>query len=193
MLSGFFSALTSFSDQFEDLGSIKTCIFKRSKLAFLKDTSIPNLMYLASFDEKSREMDVQKYLRKISHSFLKKYNIKEIKNWSGRVDKFKSFEETIRKINEGENISQRKNHISINLEEIKKKNDPKYYDLVPFFKVTKKINPENYLISEISQKVFNNINNKNSIAQIAVDLGETPEKVHNICKNLIKMGFISLK
>ena len=97
MISGFFSALNSFSDQFDDLGSI--CELKLSntdsQLSFLRDRSIPNLIYLASFDEKSKGVNVQRYLRKISNTFLRKYNIDQITKWRGRANTFKSFEEII--------------------------------------------------------------------------------------------------
>ena len=97
MVSGFFSALNSFSDQFEDLGSISELQLSKSKfkLSFVKDPSIPNLLYLATFDNNSKGVNVQRYLRKISRTFLKKYNINEITNWAGRVDAFKSFEQVI--------------------------------------------------------------------------------------------------
>ena len=74
MVSGFFSALNSFSDQFEDLGSISELQLTKSnfKLSFVKDPSIPNLLYLATFDKSSKSVNVQRYLRKISRTFLKK-------------------------------------------------------------------------------------------------------------------------
>ena len=74
MVSGFFSALNSFSDQFEDLGSISELQLTKSnyKLSFVKDPSIPNLLYLATFDKDSKGINVQRYLRKISRTFLKR-------------------------------------------------------------------------------------------------------------------------
>ena len=82
MISGFFSALNSFSDQFDDLGSISELKLSNNdfKLSFFKDKSIPNLIYLASYDEKSNSVNVQRYLRKISQTFLKKYSITQIPN-----------------------------------------------------------------------------------------------------------------
>lgn len=97
MVSGFFSALNSFSDQFNNLGSINELRLSKNeyKLAFIKDKTVPNLIYLASFDETSKGINVQRYLRKISQSFLKKYNAQQLQKWSGRVDAFKQFESTI--------------------------------------------------------------------------------------------------
>lgn len=97
MVSGFFSALNSFSDQFNNLGSINELRLSKNeyKLAFIKDKSVPNLIYLASFDETSKGVNVQRYLRKISRSFLNQYNAQQLRKWRGRTDTFKQFEETI--------------------------------------------------------------------------------------------------
>ncbi|MFO8018273.1 MAG: helix-turn-helix domain-containing protein [Promethearchaeia archaeon] len=97
MVSGFFSALNSFSDQFNNLGSINELRLSKNeyKLAFVKDKNIPNLIYLASFDETSKGVNVQRYLRKISRSFLKQYNEQQLKKWGGRTDTFKQFERII--------------------------------------------------------------------------------------------------
>lgn len=221
MISGFFSALNSFGDQFKDLGTIKELQLSKNdlKLSFLKDSSIPNLLYLATFDEKSKGINIQRYLRKISHTFLKKYNINEILNWSGRVDAFKSFEEIIKKyveeekketeiqfkekvvrlfndvkekINENEDIVKNDAYSNLKIEEIKRAQIPHYFNLIPSLKVSKKINPKNYLTGVSSFKVFNQINGINSIDQIAKELSMNQERVYAICKSLIKMGFISL-
>ena len=80
LVSGFFTALNSFSDSFEDLGTISELKLSNNdlKLSFLKDNSIPNLIYLATFDESSKSVNVKRVLRKISRTFLQKYNISEI-------------------------------------------------------------------------------------------------------------------
>ena len=217
MISGFFSALNSFSDQFDDLGSI--CELKLSntdsKLSFLRDRSIPNLIYLASFDEKSKGVNVQRYLRKISNTFLRKYNIDQITKWRGRANTFKSFEEIIKqfvddekketevkfkekvvklfnnvkeKIEDDRIISESKNSPDLIIE--RNKEEKEFYKFIPIFKVSKKINPKYYLTGEISHKVYNHIDGKKSIIQIAKELDIAPENVYNICKNLIKLGFI---
>jgi len=217
LVSGFFSALNSFSDQFENLGSI--CELQLSnnncKLSFVKDPRIPNLLYLASFDDHSKGVNVQKYLRKISRTFLTKYNANEISKWAGRVDAFKSFEKIINKYVEREKketeihkenvinlfsdvreISDDKvesNKIMLdaisNVELIEEKKVPDYYNFVPSFKVSKNVNPKDFLTGEISIKVFNQINGARSIDQIAGKLEINQERVFAIIKNLIKMGF----
>ena len=221
MISGFFSALNSFSDQFDDLGSI--CELKltnsESKLSFLRDQSIPNLVYLASFDEKSKGVNVQRYLRKISNTFLRKYNIDQITKWSGRTTTFKSFEEIIKqfvddekkesevkfkekvvklfnsvkeKIEDDKIISESKISPDLKIEEVKEEKVPKFYSFVPAFRFRKSINPKYYITGSLSQKVYNYINGKKAIVQIAKELDATPENVYNICKNLVKLGFISI-
>jgi len=183
----------------------------------LRDQSIPNLVYLASFDEKSKGVNVQRYLRKISNTFLRKYNIDQIMKWSGRANTFKSFEEIIKqfvddekkesevkfkekvvklfnsvkeKIEDDSIISESKNSPDLIIEEVKEEIVPEFYNIVPVFKFTKPINPKYYLTGEISQKVYNHIDGKKSIIQIAKELDIAPENVNNICKNLIKLGFI---
>ncbi len=219
MISGFFSALNSFSDQFDNLGSI--CELRlsnnESKLSFLRDQSIPNLVYLATFDEKSKGVNVQRYLRKISNTFLKKYNIDQITKWRGRANTFKSFEEIIEqfvddekkesevkfkekvvklfnnvkeKIDDDKVISKSENSPDLIIEEVKEEKVPEFYNFVPIFKVSKNINPKYYLTGKISQKVYNHIDGKKSIIQIAKELDANPENVYKICKNLIKLGFI---
>ena len=83
LVSGFFSALNSFSDSFEDLGTISELKLSNNdlKLSFLKDSSIPNLLYIATYDEKSKAINVLRILRKVSRTFLQKFNINEILNW----------------------------------------------------------------------------------------------------------------
>jgi len=63
LVSGFLSALNSFSEEFEDLGSIKELKLSNSnlRLAFLKNNTIPNLIFLASFDEESNSVNVQRF------------------------------------------------------------------------------------------------------------------------------------
>ena len=220
MLSGFFSALNSFSDQFENLGSISELQLSKSnvKLSFVKDESIPNLLYLATFDKNSKGVNVQRYLRKISHTFLKKYNINEITNWAGRVDAFKSFEQIINNYVEDEknenelhfnkkvvdlfdDVKEKLNNYSsmteVNLEsnseirEIKSDKIPDYYNFIPTPKISKKIDLSKYLTGDKPLEVFNQINGKKSIEQIADELKLNQERVYAICKSLIKFGFIS--
>ena len=71
-------------------------------------------------------------------------------------------------------------------------NIPDYYNYVPCFKISTKINPEHYLTGESSYNVFNKIDGTKSISQIADELKMDEERVYAICKNLIKFGFISL-
>jgi len=221
MISGFFSALNSFSDQFDDLGSISELKLSNNdfKLSFFKDKSIPNLIYLASYDDKSNSVNIRRYLRKISQTFLKKYNIAQISNWCGKADMFESFEEIIENFVEEEkkeneqgfkekvvklfNIMKEKLDENIDNSEFKipkelKIADPKIiterneFNLIPSFKTSSKVNPKHYLTGEISHRVFNQIDGKKSIIKIAEELNTASETVYNISKVLVKMGFISL-
>ena len=99
MVSGFFSALNSFSEEFDNFGPIKELKLTNTelKLSFLKDRSIPNLIYLATFDERSKGVNVQRALRKISRTFLTRYNIESIVNWSGRTDAFDGMRDLVKK------------------------------------------------------------------------------------------------
>jgi len=215
MISGFFTALNSFSDSFEDLGTISELKLSNNelKLSFLKDGSIPNLIYLATYDDSSKAVNVQRVLRKISKTFLKKYNINQILNWNGRRNAFKSFDETLenyqyeeieendanfkeRVIDLFKNVEEKLNEES-NLIALKGKLDPSsdlpyYCNQIPRFIITKKINPKYYLTGETSHNVFYQINGMKSIEHISKTLDLEYPQVYNICKNLIKLGFITL-
>ncbi len=199
MLSGFFSALNSFSDQFEDLGSIKELKLSKNnlKLSFLNDRSVQNLVYLATFDKDSNSVDVRSFLKSVSKSFINRYGINEIKKWAGRREMFETFEEVVDTFLEEEDYEGNGTSTYNEPEQLLKSHDilsenvPKYYHYIPRFKVSTKINPEHYLTGESSYKVFNKIDGIKSISQIANELQMKEERVYAISKNLIKFGFIS--
>ncbi|MEJ2294821.1 MAG: hypothetical protein P8Y23_08625 [Candidatus Lokiarchaeota archaeon] len=215
MVSGFFTALNSFSDSFEDLGTISELKLSNNdlKLSFLKDSSIPNLIYLATYDDTSKSVNVLRSLRKISQTFMRKYDINKILNWNGKRDYFESFGDILAffveeerkeregqfkervidlfkavedKINEESNIKVLKQNISEDI------NLPEYCRKIPKFSSSKKINPKYYLTGDTSINVFYRINGRRSIGQITQDLELQHEQVYNICKNLVKLGFINL-
>ena len=215
MISGFFTALNSFSDSFEDLGTISELKLSNNdlKLSFLKDNSIPNLIYLATYDDTSKAVNVQRVLRKISKTFLMKYNINQILNWSGRVNAFKSFDEILENYqyeeieendlsfkervmdlfkNVEEKLNEESNLIALREDNRKSPNVPGYCIQVPKSVSSLNINPKHYLTGEISHKVFNRINGESSIEKIAELVGCSHKNVFNICKNLIKLGFITM-
>ncbi|MHA1374924.1 MAG: hypothetical protein ACTSR7_11560 [Promethearchaeota archaeon] len=215
MISGFFTALNSFSDSFEDLGTISELKLSNNdlKLSFLKDNSIPNLIYLATYDDTSKAVNVQRVLRKISKTFLMKYNINQILNWSGRVNAFKSFDEILENYqyeeieendlsfkervmdlfkNVEEKLNEESNLIALREDNRKSPNVPEYCIQVPKSVSSLNINPKHYLTGEISHKVFNRINGESSIEKIAELVGCSHKNVFNICKNLIKLGFITM-
>jgi len=205
MVSGFFSALNSFADSFEDLGTISELKLSNNdlKLSFLKDSSIPNLIYI-----------VLRILRKLSRTFLQKFSIDAILNWKGNTNAFKSFEDILQafveeELNESDtefkervvelfkSVEERLNEES-NLQALKSKLDPPpnlppYCNQIPRFTTLKKINPKYYLTGETSQKVFYQIDGHKSIRQITEKLDLKHVQVYNICKNLVKLGFIGLR
>ena len=69
---------------------------------------------------------------------------------------------------------------------------PEYFNFIPIFTTSKKINPKYYLTGDISCNVYEQIDGKKSIDQISNQLKVNQNQVYNVCKNLIKMGFISL-
>ena len=213
MVSGFFSALNSFSDSFEDLGTISELKLSNNdlKLSFLKDSSIPNLIYIATYDEKSKPVNVLRILRKLSRTFLKKFSIDAILNWRGNTNAFKSIENILEtfveeEMNESDtgfkervvelfkNVEERLNEES-NLQALRSKLDPPlnlppYCNQIPRFITLKKINPKYYLSGESSQKIFYQIDGKKSIRQITENLDLKHMQVYNVCKNLVKFGLI---
>jgi len=215
MVSGFFSALNSFSDSFDDLGTISELKLSNNelKLSFLKDKSIPNLIYLATYDENSKGVNVQRTLRKIARSFLMKFNINKIINWNGRRDAFDSFEPIIDQYIQEEkeeqdgkfkervvtlikNVEDKLNEESdlLALKRERKRLDhlPDYCYQIPIFTCRTNINPKNYLTGDVSHKVFYRIDGKKSIDEITQELNLKHDQVYNICKNLIKLGFVNL-
>ncbi|TFG09869.1 MAG: hypothetical protein EU535_08695 [Promethearchaeota archaeon] len=208
MMSGFFSAINSFSDQFDDMGSVSELRLSKNdmKLSFFIEPSMPNVVYLATFDEQTKGVNVQRTLRKLSKTFLQQYNINQILNWRGRRDTFKAFEEIIDQY-VGEQEEESENDFRgkvINLfNTVKERFEPpcepeaktvvpNYYSFIPKSKMSKKINPYYYLSGRNSCNVFNSIDDKKDIHSISKDLEMEPEQVYNICKNLVKMGFIAI-
>ena len=210
MISGFFSALNSFSDSFEEMGTISELKLSNNnlKLSFLKDSNVPDLIYLATYDTKSELIYVQQFLHKISNSFLNEFSIEQISNWNGKLDYFKRFEDVVKRFLDEEN---RKNQDQTNnkifeffnsfvdddikplelKEEIENaEQTPEFFEYVPNFTTSKKINPKYYLTGESSCKVYEQINGIKSINQIANHLNLNQNQVYNVCKNLIKLGFI---
>ena len=214
MISGFFSALNSFSDSFEDLGSISELKLSNNdlKLSFLRDKEISNLIYLATFDDTSQISNVQSFLKKISCNFLKKFDVSQISNWNGRIDHFNSFFPIITQCLEEENrknplqlSSNEPNSFKTDVIEISedfqtkkqeagdqtRESKPKYYKCIPILTTKKKINPKNYLTGEISCSIYDQIDNNKTINEISQELKVPQHQVYNLCKNLIKMGFIT--
>lgn len=213
MVSGFFSALDSFSNSFDSLGYISELKLENSnlKLSFLKDPHVPDIIFLATFDNDSDLKSVQRFLNKTAEKFFEKFDTNQIANWNGKLDSFKTFENILEKyVNENEPVEQIQHDTKafdwltsfetddkIELEEEIESNnpDPEYYEFVPCFNgsTSKSINPKNYLTGDISYKVYGKIDGKKSINQITSELsmGQEQNKVYNICKNLVKLGFIS--
>ena len=221
LISGFLTALSSFSEEFEDLGSIKELKLSNSslRLAFLKHKNLPNLIFLASYDESTNSINAQRFLRKMSYTFLKNYDINQISNWDGNTETFINFANIVKR--QVERISKEKDidfkeKILDLFEKIQKKIDnvavlndkdnrdlkefhevqdftPKTHKSIPILKISEKLNPNFYLTGEKSKNILKKINGKKSIKEIAQELNIPKENVHNICKNLIKLGFISLK
>ncbi|MFX0139857.1 MAG: hypothetical protein ACFFDN_39820, partial [Candidatus Hodarchaeota archaeon] len=162
-----------------------------------------------TYDNSSELIDVQRFLKKISHKFLKEFNIDQISNWNGKLNYFKSFDNVVnqhfeeeKRKNEAQDTNEAFEFLNSIVEEdiksIEPKTDtenieesPEYYNYIPIFTSSKKINPKYYLTGINSCKVYEQINGKKSINQIAIYLNLNQNQVYNVCKNLIKMGFIS--
>lgn len=222
LMSGFLSALSSFSEEFNNLGTINE--FKMSdsdlRLAFLKHQTIPNLIFLASFDRKTKGVNVQRFLRKMSYSFLKRFDEEKLENWDGNTKAFSSFSQIIKRyanrvIDEDEDdfkekvvelfgkIQTKIDNAAIYEEKAKferengnstqENQSSPFQTIIPILKIDDSVNPDFYLTGSNAKQVFNTINGKKTIQEISRNVKLPPEKVHSICKNLIKMGFIILK
>lgn len=211
MVSGFFSALNSFSDSFEDLGTISELKLSNNtlKLSFLKDPTIPDLIFIATYDKSSELVDVQDFLKKVSSLFLKEFGIHQITHWNGKLNSFKSFEIVIEqciKTEQGKEGILYDNQVldwiksfetnKDDISRIENENDriesvPDYFNYIPILTTSKKINPKHYLSGDFSCKVYETIDGNKNITQITEEVNAEQKKVYNICKNLVKMGFIS--
>ncbi len=214
MIAGFFSALNSFSDSFEDLGTISELKLSNHdlKVSFLKDTKVPSLIYLATYDEKSKVSSIQNFLQKIAAKFIKEFNIKSISNWNGKMDNFNSFDSVINQHVEIENedntynliqkenalLEDKSEEIVEEKQEINKISEfdtneaiPQYYGHIPKLTTLDRINPKLFLTGESSCKIYDQIDGIKPIDKISQELKLTQNHVYNICKNLIKMGFIT--
>ncbi len=211
MVSGFFSALNSFSDSFESMGTISELKLSNNnlKLSFLKDSNVPDLIYLATYDSKSELIEVQQFLHKISNSFLNEFSIDQISNWNGKLDYFKKFEYSVERFLDEENkkVQDQTNNkifeffnsfvdydikpLELKDETVSAEEDPEFYEYVPNFTTSKKINPKYYLTGETSIVIYEKINGKKTVNQISIELNVDQNQVYNVCKNLIKLGFIS--
>ena len=212
MISGFFSALNSFSDSFESMGTISELKLSKNnlKLSFLKDSNVPDLIYLATYDEKSDLLNIQQFLKKVSNFFLKEFSLEQILNWNGKLDYFKQFENVVkllldeenRKIQEHDNnkifeffnsfVEDEGKLLETKREVENVEKPPEYYNYIPIFTTSKRINPRYYLTGDTSCKVYKQIDGNKSVNQISKDLSLEQNQVYNVCKNLIKMGFIRL-
>jgi len=211
MVSGFFSALNSFSDSFESMGTISELKLSNNnlKLSFLKDSNVPDLIYLATYDSKSELIEVQQVLHKISNSFLNEFSIDQISNWNGKLDYFKKFEYSVERFLDEENkkVQDQTNNkifeffnsfvdddikpLEIKNEAVVVQENPEFYEYVPNFTTSKKINPKYYLTGDTSIVIYEKINGKKTVNQISIELNVDQNQVYNVCKNLIKLGFIS--
>lgn len=211
MMSGFFSAINSFSDQFENMGNVSELKLSNNnvKLSFLRDNNLPNLVYLATFDESSNGVNVQRALRKISRTFLQKYNVNQILSWRGRKDTFKAFEEIIsdyvddeKTENEKEfkekivdlfkNVEEKINENINSPRNQEEKDVPFYSNLIPISRTAKKVNPRYYITGKPAHRILLEVDGEKNINQIASKLSLSQEQVYNICKNFVKLGFVSL-
>lgn len=211
MVSAFFSALNSFSDSFDSMGTISELKLSNNnlKLSFLKDSNVPDLIYLATYDNKSELKEVQQFLLRISNFFLKEYGIDKISNWNGKLNYFKNFENiVIHFLDEEKRKNQYQTNdkifeffnsfvdddikpLEVNKEVENVKETPEFYEYIPNFTTSKKINPKYYLTGNTSCKVYEEIDGKKSVNQISEYLNIEQNQVYSVCKNLIKLGFIS--
>jgi hypothetical protein len=190
------------------------------RLAFLKHPSISNLIFLASFDRSTNGVNVQRFLRKMSYTFLKRFDKNRIENWDGDIHAFNSFAKIIKrnvnKISEEnevdfkekvvelfDQIQDKIDNVAIHEEKArlekqngnsnKGRNSSPFQGIIPTPKISSDINPDFYLTGSNSKNVLKKINGQKSIQTIGKELNLSPEKVHNVCKNLVKLGFIRLE
>ena len=206
MISGFFSALDSLSDQFKNFGTINELKLSNDlKLSFMRDPRIDNLIYIASTDTKNKEYPVKKILKKISNSFSNKYNSRMLEKWSGKRSEFKEFRQELAKIyKENEDIEDTqivKEKQVVETNEIVEDNQlavdsnssqsHKYSSAKPLLRIKSNIDIKQFLTGKKALNIVKEINGNSSISDISEKLQYEEKDVFNICKNLMKMGLIT--
>ncbi len=192
MLSGFFSALNSFSANYKELGVIKELKLSNTdmKLSFMRNPSIPNLIFLATYNKNSDNFYIQEFLQKISAEFLSNYDREELMNWTGRVDEFEEFEGIIDHYLDGYSSPEMKN-TTISLSQNNIVEDSDILGLIPKLNCSNGVNPDYYLTGLISKRIFSKIDGRKTIENIAKNLNISNDIAYNVIKSLNKMGFIS--
>ena len=89
-------------------------------------------------------------------------------------------------------LNEESNLIALKEDNRKSESIPGYCIQIPKSVSSLNINPKHYLSGESSYKVFNRINGESTIEKISKELKISHVQVYNICKNLIKLGFITL-
>lgn len=182
MMSGFLSALDSFSHQFKNLGSISQLKLSNDlKLSFMRDSNIENLIYIASSDTKTNDYTVQKALNKVSNTFSNSCNAQTFENWRGKSSYFDQVKQELSKI-----VNEEEDHRSSSLPK-----SNQFSNIRPISKVDSKVNLGNFLTGKKAINIFKEVNGYQSITDIAQKLNYDEKEVFNICKNFIKMSLIA--
>jgi len=99
MISGFFSAISSFATTVGNFGDMKEIKMTNDiKFSFYKPRNNENLLFVGSSKANKNQQMIESLLNKISSEFLQKFPFLNDSHWNGQTEIFDCFTNTFQKI-----------------------------------------------------------------------------------------------
>ena len=115
MISGFFSAISSFAQTVGNFGQISELKMTTDiKFSFFKPRQCEDLLFIGSTDNGNNQFMIENLLKRISSEFIRQFPILQNGNWCGETDIFKKFDACLDDIVDSE-ITEIKNEEEIEL------------------------------------------------------------------------------
>jgi hypothetical protein len=190
MISGFLSAINSFANNVDNLGSMKEMKMEDVSFLFFKPPNDNNLLFVgASKGKDIQGTMVEAMLKKISSAFIRRFPFITENRWDGETEVFKEFEAIL------ENIIHHQDSLE-NPQECVGGNISKFdANLVPYKRIKKIYERGIYDLfsSKDSKLVFQAIDGLKNLDTIAEETDISLPRVYSLCKSFIKMGLVLFK
>ncbi|MHA1110584.1 MAG: hypothetical protein ACTSRE_05745 [Promethearchaeota archaeon] len=189
MISGFLSAINSFANNVDTLGSMKEMKMEDVSFLFFKPPNDNNLLFVGASKGKDQGMLVEAMLKKISSAFIRRFPFITENKWDGETEIFKDFENILENIiNHNESLE--------NPQECQGGNISKFEaGLIPHKRIKKIYERGIYDLfsSNDSKLVFQAIDGMKDLDTIAEESDVPLARVYSLCKSFIKMGLVLFK